>query len=31
MKPITFTPIYQERIWGGREFSTRLGRALPRL
>ena len=29
MNPITFTPIYQERIWGGREFSTRLGRTLP--
>lgn len=28
MNPITFTPIYQERIWGGREFSTRLGRTL---
>lgn len=29
MSPITFTPIYQERVWGGREFSTRLSRSLP--
>jgi mannose-6-phosphate isomerase len=29
MSPITFTPLYQERIWGGHEFSTRLGRTLP--
>lgn len=29
MTPITFTPLYQERIWGGREFSTRLCRSLP--
>ncbi len=29
MSPITFTPLYQERIWGGREFTTRLGRTLP--
>jgi mannose-6-phosphate isomerase len=29
MSPITFAPIYQERIWGGREFSTRLSRSLP--
>jgi mannose-6-phosphate isomerase len=29
MNPITFIPIYQERVWGGREFSTRLGRTLP--
>lgn len=29
MSPITFTPLYQERIWGGHEFSTRLSRTLP--
>lgn len=29
MKLISFTPIYQERVWGGREFSSRLNRALP--
>ena len=29
MSPVTFTPIYQERVWGGREFSARLGRDLP--
>lgn len=29
MNPITFTPIYQERVWGGREFSNRLSRSLP--
>jgi len=29
MNPITFTPLYQERVWGGRELSTRLGRPLP--
>ena len=29
MSPITFTPLYQERVWGGREFSKRLGRDLP--
>ena len=29
MNAITFTPIYQERIWGGREFSKRLARPLP--
>ena len=29
MDPIVFTPIYQERVWGGREFSSRLGRSLP--
>lgn len=29
MSPITFTPLYQERVWGGREFANRLGRNLP--
>ena len=29
MSPITFAPIYQERVWGGREFAARLGRDLP--
>ena len=29
MKPITFQPLYMERVWGGREFATRLGRTLP--
>ena len=29
MKPITFKPLYMERIWGGREFASRLGRSLP--
>ena len=29
MSPIVFTPIYQERVWGGREFANRLGRDLP--
>lgn len=29
MDPIVFTPIYQERVWGGRELANRLGRALP--
>jgi len=29
MNPITFVPLYMERVWGGREFSARLGRALP--
>jgi mannose-6-phosphate isomerase len=29
MNPIAFIPIYQERVWGGREFSSRLGRTLP--
>ena len=27
--PIHFTPLYQQRVWGGREMQTRLGRALP--
>ena len=29
MSPITFAPLYQERIWGGRTLATRLGRSLP--
>lgn len=29
MNPITFAPIYMERVWGGRELETRLGRKLP--
>ncbi len=29
MSPITFTPLYQERIWGGRTLATHLGRSLP--
>ncbi len=29
MSPITFTPLYQERLWGGRTFSSQLSRALP--
>ena len=29
MNPITFRPLYMERVWGGREFATRLGRDLP--
>ena len=29
MNPITFVPLYMERVWGGREFSARLGRELP--
>jgi mannose-6-phosphate isomerase len=29
MSPITFTPLYQERIWGGRTLATHLARALP--
>ena len=29
MSPITFIPLYQERVWGGREFSNRLSRSLP--
>lgn len=27
--PITFTPIYQERVWGGRELENIYARALP--
>jgi mannose-6-phosphate isomerase len=29
MNPLTFLPLYMERVWGGREFSTQLGRDLP--
>jgi mannose-6-phosphate isomerase len=29
MSPITFTPLFQKRVWGGREFANRLGRNLP--
>jgi mannose-6-phosphate isomerase len=29
MNPVTFRPLYQERVWGGREFAARLGRVLP--
>lgn len=29
MKHIIFTPIYQERIWGGRYLENKLGRSLP--
>ena len=29
MSPITFSSLYMERVWGGREFSTHLGRTLP--
>jgi len=29
MKPITFTPLYMERVWGGRELENKYGRALP--
>lgn len=29
MDPIVFAPIYQERVWGGRELANRLGRTLP--
>jgi mannose-6-phosphate isomerase len=29
MNPLTFLPLYMERVWGGREFSTQLGRELP--
>lgn len=29
MKPITFKSLYMERVWGGREFASRLGRSLP--
>ncbi len=29
MKPLTFAPLYKERVWGGRELSTRLGREIP--
>lgn len=29
MSPVVFAPIYQERVWGGSEFASRLGRPLP--
>lgn len=29
MKHILFTPIYQERVWGGTNFEQKLGRTLP--
>lgn len=29
MEPITFKPIYMERIWGGRQLEERYGRSLP--
>lgn len=29
MEAISFAPIYMERVWGGREFASRLGRPLP--
>lgn len=29
MNPITFVPLYMERVWGGRELERQLGRALP--
>jgi mannose-6-phosphate isomerase len=29
MNPIRFVPLYMERVWGGREFSAKLGRELP--
>ncbi len=29
MKHLLFTPIYQERVWGGTNFTTKLGRQLP--
>lgn len=29
MKPIIFQPIYQERVWGGRNLEHKLGRKLP--
>lgn len=29
MEPITFKPIYMERIWGGRQLEERYGRKLP--
>ena len=29
MNPISFVPLYMERVWGGCEFATRLGRELP--
>lgn len=29
MNPLTFTPLYMERVWGGRELESRLHRPLP--
>ncbi len=29
MNPLTFTPLYMERVWGGREIESRLHRPLP--
>ena len=29
MSPIRFTPLYMERVWGGRELANQLGRNLP--
>ena len=29
MEPITFTPLYMERVWGGRELDKAYGRKLP--
>ena len=29
MNPIRFIPLYMERVWGGRELASRLGRVLP--
>ena len=29
MNPITFLPLYRERVWGGRELAAQLGRDLP--
>jgi mannose-6-phosphate isomerase len=29
MNPIRFSPLYMERVWGGRELAARLGRPLP--
>ncbi len=29
MDAISFVPLYMERVWGGREFASRLGRTLP--
>ncbi|MFZ4482956.1 MAG: type I phosphomannose isomerase catalytic subunit [Chthoniobacterales bacterium] len=29
MNPVKFTPLYMERVWGGRELAARLGRTLP--
>ena len=29
MEPITFSPLYMERVWGGRELERVYGRTLP--